>query len=224
MHAMNGKRRGFLKKAGAASLSLLFFGGCIRQKEEPTGNDTAGDPATSATGMEGYREALEKNRQLPLDLVRKQLDMKVNAHMQRTHHCAQSSFLALRDQFQLPGGQVVKALTPLPGIAERGLTCGAVTGPLMALGLVFGRGEGRLEDWEAYQRSLVPAGRFCDLFEQEYGTLDCHGVQKEQFGRCYRLTDPDELRQFQADGATDHCSEVVRNAVRMAATIILEEG
>lgn len=221
---MDGQRRGFLKKAGAASLSLLFLGGCIRQKEDQTGNDSAGDPATAAAGMEAYREALEKNRQLPADLVQKQLDLKVNTYMQRTHHCAQSSFLALRDQFRLPGSQVARALTPLPGIAERGLTCGAVTGPLMALGLVFGRGEGRLEDWEAYQRSLAPAGTFCDRFEQLYGTLDCHGVQKEQFGRCYRLTDPGELRQFQADGATDHCSEVVRNAVTMAASIILEEG
>lgn len=171
--------------------------------------------------MEGFLKELEKNRKLPPDLVMKQLDQKADRYMSRTHHCAQSSFMALQDQFSLPGDMVAKALTPLPGIAERGKTCGAVTGPLMALGLVYGRGRGQLENWEAYQQSLDPAGDFCDRFEEQYDSLDCHQVQEKQFGRCYELTDPEELRQFQEDGATEHCSQVVRSAVRMAAGIIL---
>jgi len=161
--------------------------------------------------------------QMPRDLVMKLLDQKVDQYMQLSHHCAQSSFMALKEIFGLRGEQVVKALTPMPGIAERGETCGAVTGPLMAMGLIYGRDIHQLEQWDTYQESLVPAGEFCKRFEEEFGTTLCHEVQQGKFGRCYRLTDPGELQEFQNDGATEKCSEVVRRAVQLAAAIILDD-
>jgi hypothetical protein len=48
-------------------------------------------------------------------------------------------------------------------------------------------------------------------------------VQEKEFGRCFRLTDPDELQDFQNAGATEKCSAVVRSAVHMAAEIMLED-
>jgi len=170
-----------------------------------------------------FKTELDKNRQMPRDLVNKMLDQKVDQYMQRSHHCAQSAFMALKEQFGLDGDQVFKALTPLPGIAERGETCGAVTGPLMALGLIYGRDIQQMDDWDRYQASLLPAGNFCKQFEQEFGTTLCHEVQEGEFGRCYRLTEPEELQDFQNDGATEKCSAVVRSAVRMASEIILED-
>ena len=160
---------------------------------------------------------------MPRDLVMKMLDQKVDQYMQRSHHCAQSSFMALKEQFGLEGDQVIKALTPMPGIAERGETCGAVTGPLMAMGLIYGRDIHHLDNWDTYQASLVPTGRFCEQFEKEFGTTLCSEVQEVKFGRCFRLTDPGELQDFQNAGATEHCSEVVKSAVHMAAEIILED-
>lgn len=154
----------------------------------------------------------------------KMLDQKVDHYMQLSHHCAQSSFLALKEQFGLDGEEVVKALTPMPGIAERGETCGAVTGPLMAMGLIYGRDLQHIDDWDAYQESLVPTGNFCAQFEKEFGTTLCHEVQEVKFGKCYRLTDPNELQEFQNAGATDKCSEVVRKAVHMAAEVILDDA
>lgn len=170
-----------------------------------------------------FQEELNKNHLMPRDLVMKMLDQKVDQYMQRSLHCAQSSFMALREQFGLEGDQVFRALTPLPGIAERGETCGAVTGSLMALGLIYGRDIQQMDDWDRYRASLVPAGSFCDRFEKEYGTILCHKVQEGEFGRCYRLTNPEELQDFQNDGATEKCSAVVRSAVHMAAEIILED-
>jgi C_GCAxxG_C_C family probable redox protein len=174
--------------------------------------------------VSSFEEELEKNRALPRDLLYQLLDQKVDHYMQLSHHCAQSSFMALKEQFGLDGGQVVKALTPMAGIAERGETCGAVSGPLMILGLVFGRGELRLDDWNAYQASLEPSGAFCRRFEDTFGSTMCHEVQEGAFGRCYHLTDPEELRAFQEAGATEQCSKVVKKAVRIAAEIILEEA
>src|SRR3989339_1805983 len=75
----------------------------------------------------------------------------------RSGNCAQTSFLVLKEQFNLDDGMILKALTPFPGIALRGETCGAVVGSLMAIGLVFGRDD--LEDWHGYIASLPPARR-----------------------------------------------------------------
>ena len=67
-------------------------------------------------------------------------------------NCAQTSFAILNEEHKLDGQQILKALTPFPGIALRGETCGAVIGSLMALGLVYGRED--LTDWKGYIGSL----------------------------------------------------------------------
>ena len=210
------KRRDFVSRITLGTLSVATLGGCASGEKPETGK-----LAKPAAGL--FNEELAKNRKMPQDLVMKMLDQKVDQYMQRSHHCAQSSFMALKEQFGLEGDQVFKALTPLPGIAERGETCGAVTGPLMAMGLIYGRDIQQMEDWDRYQTSLIPAGNFCNRFEKEFGTTLCHEVQETKFGRCYRLTDPDELQDFQNAGATEQCSAVVRTAVHMAAEIILED-
>ena len=210
------KRRDFVSRISLGTLSVATLGACTRGENQQTESDDKQQGST-------FKDELHKNRLMPRDLVMKMLDQKVDQFMQRSHHCAQSSFIALKEQFGLEGEQVFKALTPLPGIAERGETCGAITGPLMAMGLIYGRDIQQMEDWDTYQASLVPAGRFCELFEKEFGTTLCHKVQETKFGRCFRLTDPDELQDFQNAGATEQCSAVVRSAVRLAAEIILED-
>jgi len=203
-------------RIGLGTLSVATLGACAGGENPQTGGN-------DKQQGNSFEEEIAKNRKMPRDLVMKMLDQKVDHYMQRSHHCAQSSFMALKDQFGLEGEQVFRALTPLPGIAERGETCGAITGPLMAMGLIYGRDIQQMEDWDCYQASLVPAGKFCELFEEEFGTTLCHEVQETKFGRCYRLTDPDELQDFQNAGATEQCSAVVRNAVHLAAEIILED-
>jgi C_GCAxxG_C_C family probable redox protein len=212
------KRRDFLGQTALITLSAAAFGACSAREDSRLNNADSLSPEKNS-----FSEELGKNRKMPRDLVMKMLDQKVDQYMKLSHHCAQSSFLALKDQFGLDGEQVIKALTPIPGIAERGETCGAVTGPLMAIGLIYGRDLHHLDDWEAYQESLVPAGQFCLQFEKEFGTTLCHKVQEGKFGRCYQLSNPVELQEFQNAGATEKCSEVVKNAVHMAAGVILDD-
>lgn len=221
------KRREFIVRTSLAALAGTSLGACTGRKDTPgeASGDAGGQTAVSpGPGSDKFSAELAKNRQMPRDLVFRLLDQKVDRFMQLSHHCAQSSFMALMEQFGLNGEQVAKALTPLPGIAERGETCGAVTGPLMAMGLIYGRDVHHLEDWDRYQGSLVPAGKFCERFEKMFGTTLCSQVQEDRFGRCFRLTDPGELQEFQNAGATEKCSEVVREAVHMAAIIILDDA
>src|SRR4030066_1443893 len=110
-----------------------------------------------------YREASKEE-------VLKKIGDHAHQILWRSGNCAQTSFLVLKEQFNLDDGMIVKALTPFPGVALRGETCGAVIGSLMALGLVFGRDN--IDDMPGYLRSLPPARKFCRQFRSEEHTSE----------------------------------------------------
>jgi C_GCAxxG_C_C family probable redox protein len=213
-------RRAFVKTTVTCA-GIAFVGSCSRA---PGNDDSPVPPQNRAQGHDplpaaapAQSVASQPSRQTILNSVEHLAD----AHVRRCHHCAQASFLALDDVFGFGQPGVLKALTPLPGIAERGETCGAVVGSLMALGLVFGRDQ--LEDWNAWRASLVPARIFCDRFEAQFGSTQCGDIVERLVGRRLNLYDPNELAQFQVAGATQLTSQVVRKAVRVAAELILDQ-
>ncbi len=133
-------------------------------------------------------------------------------------NCAQTSFVVLQEEFDLEGDQILRALTPFPGIALRGETCGAVIGCLMALGLEFGRDD--LSDWRGYIGSLPSARRFCTRFEEENGSTNCATILEEKLGRNYDLADRTEALEYASSGGPEACSEVVASAVMIASEAI----
>jgi C_GCAxxG_C_C family probable redox protein len=211
------KRRDFIGHLTAFALGSLILGACINRKKDK--NNRMFEESVES----GCENSISRNREMPRDLVNDLLDQKVNHYMEISNNCAQSSYIALTEQFEIRGDEVLKALTPLPGIAERGETCGAITGPLMVFGLIYGRGKNKLHDWNVYRDSLIPSGKFCKLFEKEFGSIMCHDIQKTKFGRSFQLTNPEDLKEFQEADATAKCSSVVRKAVRIAAEIILND-
>ena len=151
------------------------------------------------------------------------LEQNVVEILGKCGNCAQTSFLALEEQFDLDGERVLRALTPFPGIALRGETCGAVTGCLMALGLVYGRDRENLGSWRGYRKSLPPARRFCRRFENKLGSTMCGDIVEAQFGRRFDLADRREAMEWMQCGALEKCAQVIDIAVRIAAGIIIEE-
>jgi C_GCAxxG_C_C family probable redox protein len=156
----------------------------------------------------------------PVDEVLDRLERRALAHLAAFGSCAQSTLLALQEEFGLGDAEALKAATAMPGIALRGETCGAVIGPVMALGLAFGRE--KPEEFEAFQRTLRAAHRFCREFEGELGSCMCRDIQERIFGRSYDLTDVEEMQRFAEDGAVEKCGIPVAAAVRIAGRIILE--
>jgi len=140
----------------------------------------------------------------------------------RCRNCAQSSFAVLQEEFDLEGGPILKALTPFPGIALRGETCGAVVGSLMAIGLVFGRDD--LDDWHAYLASLPPARRFSRRFVDQHGSTACESILEAKLGRKFNLADPGESLQYVEAGGAEACGEVIASAVQIAAELIAKRG
>jgi C_GCAxxG_C_C family probable redox protein len=158
------------------------------------------------------------NTTTPDDAEKQALAKKVQQTLKKSKNCAQTSFSALDRTFKLDGGPILKALTPFPGIALRGETCGAVTGCLMAIGLVYGRED--LEDWKGYLASLPPCRRFCRRFEEEYTSLDCAGILEKEMGHKYDLADRTDAWKYALAGGQKTCGNIISNAVQIAAEII----
>ena len=146
---------------------------------------------------------------------------KVKAILLESGNCAQTSFAIICEKHQLEGAQILKALTPFPGIALRGETCGAVIGSLMALGLVYGRDD--LTDYGGFISSLRPARRFCSRFEEKNGGTACSALLQEKLGRSFDLADRVEAIQYAQSGGAEACIEVVTSAVEIASAEIEKE-
>jgi C_GCAxxG_C_C family probable redox protein len=141
--------------------------------------------------------------------------------LDRSKNCAQTSFAVLQEEFDLDGANIIKALTPLPGIALRGETCGAVTGCLMAIGLVCGRDA--LDDWKGYLASLPPSRRFCRRFEEEHGSTACAALLEAKLGRRYDLADRVDAFDYVAAGGKETCGKIITSAVHIAAEVIMKK-
>lgn len=149
------------------------------------------------------------------------LSRHVEATLSVCGNCAQTSFSVLQDEFELEGGPILKALTAFPGIALRGETCGAVTGCLMAIGLVQGRD--RLDDWKGYVASLPASRRFCRQFEEQNGATSCSKLLELKLGRRFNLADRGEAMEYLAAGGREACRDIIANAVQIAAQVIVEK-
>jgi C_GCAxxG_C_C family probable redox protein len=162
------------------------------------------------------------NAEASREEVLKNVTEKALQVLLQSGNCAQTTFLVLKEQFDLDDGRILKALTPFPGIALRGESCGAVIGSLMALGLVFGRDN--IDDMPGYLRSLPPARKFCRQFEMEQGSTMCGAILETKLGQRYNLANPMESAMYFSSGGPQKCAEVVACAVRIAAEIMLSRG
>ncbi|MGD1119580.1 MAG: C-GCAxxG-C-C family protein [Dehalococcoidales bacterium] len=89
-------------------------------------------------------------------------------------NCAQGTAMALLEEFGLGNMEVIKALTPFPGIGGTGEICGGITGSLIAFGLYFGS-DNRL-DYEAMNKTIAISQKFMAYFEDAVGHLYCADI------------------------------------------------
>jgi len=68
-------------------------------------------------------------------------------------------------------------------------------------GLIFGRDQDHLDDWQAYLDSLPPARRFCRQFEKALGSTMCGDIIESEFGKRFNLADPVEAMEWMQCGA-----------------------
>ena len=159
---------------------------------------------------------------------------KAGNNFELSVNCAQSPLAALHEEFNLSGESdvLIKAATFMPGLVSRKETCGAVIGCLMALGLVFGKDKlydptlNTHEGMEELFKFKEKAWRFCEAFKKEFGSTMCGDIRPQIMGPAYRSydgMDPKERERFLNDGGATKCRVPPETAVRIAASIIMED-
>jgi C_GCAxxG_C_C family probable redox protein len=109
------------------------------------------------------------------------------------------------------------------GVARGGETCGALSGAIMAIGMVAGRS--KIDDVDAYQSCMKLAREARERFLERVGHTLCAEIHKILLGRTYRLYDDEEREKFHEAGghSREACPGVCGKAARIAAEIILRE-
>lgn len=146
---------------------------------------------------------------------------------ERDHgNCPQCMLATMDDIFGIKGDDAFKSGTGLAGgggLAGDG-TCGALTGGIMAVGLIVGRDKEGFHSGKRGIKAYKAAKKLHDAFVEEFGSVICRDVQKKIFGRSFNLWDRDDYREFEKMGGhTDKCPDVVGKTARWTADIILRE-
>jgi C_GCAxxG_C_C family probable redox protein len=134
--------------------------------------------------------------------------------------CTRSVLYALETHLHLGDGQALKASTALAaGVARMGETCGAVTGGIMAIGLVLGKED--LSDIQAYRDTMQASYEMYRRFKEEFKSTICFEIQRELLGRSFDFKRDDEAEEWYKAGGLEKCPMVCAIAARIAADIIL---
>jgi C_GCAxxG_C_C family probable redox protein len=131
--------------------------------------------------------------------------------------CAQAVFTAFAQDAGLPA-DVTNCIACAfgGGIARRGLTCGAVSGALMVIGLKYGNT--KAEDKEAKNMTYAKVNEFCRLFIERHGSLNCGELLGCDIGT------EEGMKYFREQGlAKSKCNKYVTDTCEILINDILKD-
>ncbi len=137
-------------------------------------------------------------------------------------NCAQGTALALMEEFGLGSMEIIKALTPFPGVGGTGEICGGITGSLITFGLYFGSDD-RL-DYQAMNETIMTSQKFMAFFEGEIGHLYCADIL-EMVILGHRLNpgeSEEAMMTFTQEKGFEKCGLPPGIGARLAAEFILD--
>jgi C_GCAxxG_C_C family probable redox protein len=163
-------------------------------------------------------EVISQRKQI-LDRVQ----TRAEEYEQVSQSCAKSSALAVMEEFGFGDIKVITGLSPFPGIALTGETCGGVSGGMTALALYFGKDD--LLDFAANARLYGKCRKLIQRFKQTLGTTKCREIHENViFGRYHDTADINEgYPAFISDKGFDKCGLPPGVGARIAAGIIIED-
>jgi C_GCAxxG_C_C family probable redox protein len=185
-------------------------------------------PALEARIRKLSAEGIPKKKLDPKELLanKAQILDRVQLHAEEynfiTKNCAQGTALALMEEFGLGDMEVIKALTPFPGIGGTGEMCGGITGSLITFGLFFG-GDDRL-NYDAMNNTILIAQKFMAQFEGKIGNMYCADII-EMVILGHRLNPGESeaaMAAFTAEKGFEKCGLPPGVGVRLAAEIIID--
>ena len=141
------------------------------------------------------------------------------------HGCSVSVVNALSTHLKLGTPSEVKLAIKLaaPFAAGGGLrheTCGALSGAVIALGMVTGPEDPR--NFEQLVDALLQAHQLTQLVETELKSTNCRTLHNMGLGRTYDLTVAEQYEAFIRDGGYEYCSDITGKTAQIAARMIIE--
>ena len=133
-------------------------------------------------------------------------------------NCSQSVFAAFHDIADLPEDQCLRIATAFGGgMGRQQMTCGAVTGALMALGLKYGKA---LHDPESNKvDTYLKTTAFFREFRARHKTINCSELLEG-----LDMNNPADLKKInEKDLFRTHCAQYVKDAVAIACQLMQEE-
>jgi C_GCAxxG_C_C family probable redox protein len=133
---------------------------------------------------------------------------KAVSYFNNSFNCSQSVLTAFAPDLGLSIDDSLRISCAFgAGMGRRQLTCGAVTGALMVLGLQFGKA---LHDDESKkQETYTLTRKFCDGFIERHGSLSCRELLLN-----LDMNDPeDNLKIKEMELHDTHCTRFVKDAV-----------
>ena len=137
-----------------------------------------------------------------------------------TRNCAKGAATALFEEFGLGNMEIIRGLSPFPGIAMSGGICGPVAGGMIALGLFFSNKNAKEHDaTKAYMYSRI----FIKKFESVFGSLYCPDVQKKLLGKYFDpMGSVENMKEFNSSNAREKCVLAPGIGARIVAEIIID--
>ena len=127
-------------------------------------------------------------------------------------YCAESVLMAVAEHQAIICKYIPKIATGFcSGLSRSGGMCGALTGAVLAIGLVLGRDEASESVDDCYRATR----EMMDGFIETFGADTC-----ETLTGCHLGTDEGQAR-FRAENMHERCLEFVAGATRLALTAIV---
>ncbi|MGD9676057.1 MAG: C-GCAxxG-C-C family protein [Candidatus Bipolaricaulia bacterium] len=134
-------------------------------------------------------------------------------------NCCRATLWALDTHLHVAGRDALRGTSALAGgIAGTGETCGAVLGPLLAIGFALGVAD--LTDLDADKAVREEGKRFVGRFRDLFGSTRCWEIQERIVG--WRCDDPSKNDAWYAAGGGFACAAVCAEAARIAGAILLD--
>lgn len=133
---------------------------------------------------------------------------------ERGFNCCQSVLGAFADRLDIPAETALRLGAGFGGGAGTGELCGAITGAVMALGLIVPGDPG--DPVGAKRRAAARSRELQKRFSARFGALRCHALLQNGKG------EPSDTAK--ALGIEDHCGMMIVEAVGLVEALLREEG
>jgi C_GCAxxG_C_C family probable redox protein len=175
------------------------------------------------------------DKQMTREQLLDEAENRAYRYEQEYRVCSQCSLLTVMELFEIKADDAVKAATGFAGgMGRTGSACGAFTGGVMALSLLYGRDlqtmthsdpDRRFKGREKLELKLGQLiKRLRARFEEEFGSILCDDIEKKIFGRSFDKWDPaDREEKERLGGHQNKCPMVVGKGTRWVVELILDE-